>query len=357
LDTVFVELSSRDAALRVEVGGKGVEMPPELAEEQEQKIEALKRHTRMIQARLRTYNARSATDEDRDEAYDDLIELLGIEIPTVPNRPSPYSDEFKGKKAEYEVARGRYEDAVAARDQARESVIPAAKAAAARLPRQVNEIETEYRLLQAGLRRDNLQLLAELKEQCRAISVVVYPREAMPAENPTTASSQAPTTASGAGPLDPGPDSGAQVPEVTGQLTMEAKRASGLAPPYVARIEPAVAAPGGIGLPAWHRDNVVAGCRVVEVRQGGDQREIPLPDLSVTRSARLLRETIAVRCRFTFSYRRPGGPLTADPVLFAQTAWHVIDPIESGKQYSVKFELDKAGLDQLRTLMPAAKEP
>jgi len=193
-------------------------------------------------------------------------------------------------------------------------------------------VEAEVRAYEGQLREHNEQGLAALKQQCRRISVIVYRARGGPGSSSiSNHRSSIPTRAS-----------------LEGRFRVERRPAQGLNPPAIAQVRPVVAGDGGKPLPPWYDEVLVAGCLIVEQDENGFLlRNIEMRDIDAEEIADIFEKTATVRLRFEFS-RRSRDPFDAQRRAVIATASHVVDRIEKGKQYTIKLELTKEGLDRLR---------
>jgi hypothetical protein len=315
-------------------------MPPDAEDRTNKVIDELERNARMIRSELRAYNAGSATEEEKAQAFNRLIELTRIEIPRIPPKPHRLSPEFLDDPAAYGIVLDAYNEAVVAHNRARARVIPTAKRAASTVEERQERLDRELRRSQEQLRQHNEQRWASLRQQCRRISVIVY----RAAEGAATAGSPSGTDAAAAR------SPGRAVGSVDGRFLIEERPAQGLNPPAVAQIRPLITGEDGRPVPPWYHGEIVTACQIVA--ENADRlilRTISLRDLLAEKTADVFHQTKAARVRFEFSPRGDapiGGPPKA-PVAAASCR---IESVEPGRQYTVKLQLTNEALDWLRLL-------
>jgi hypothetical protein len=348
--SVYVDLQAETDGYAVALGAVPNALPPDAEAQKERLLEQLERNARMVRAQLRAYSSRTTTEQEKDEAFDKLVALMGIEMPSVPPRPNRRDPEYVDNPEAYEAALAARERAAAARSRAEASVIPKAKAFASSADQREQFAQTQFRRFEEQMRLGNQQGLAALRRQCRRISVLVYrateDREAVGGSAPAT-------TAAPAQPAEAPPAAGA-MESVDGRFQVEAKPASGLHPPAIARLRPVVTAEGARPLPAWFHDAIVTRCEITEEDSSGLLlRSIRLEDVSVEKSSDLFGPAVSARVRLLFCSRsdRSSGPQAKAPIAAASCT---IERIEPDMQYTVTLQLTKDTLDWLHLL---AAEP
>ncbi len=340
--SVYVELQPRPDGAAVVLDHVAQTMPPDAESRTEELVDQVERNARMMMSQLRAHAARSATEEDRDAAFDKLVELTEIEIPVVPTKPSRRSEQFRDDPDGYEAALRAYDEAVAARRKAKESVIPTAKHAVATVDQRKKFIEDEFLRYREQLREQNEKASAALAGQARRISVIVYRAAEGVASAGTAPAPTAPAEA---------------VDSVEGRFVIEERPAQGLNPPSIARLRPLVTAEEGRPLPPWYHGQIATSCRIVEENADGLLlRTKRLGDVFTEKSAEVFTGATAVRVRFEFS-ARSDTPLEQPEKAPLAAAAHRIERIERGKQYAVTLQLTDEALDWLRLLAGGPEPP
>ncbi|MFH1264207.1 MAG: hypothetical protein ABIK89_00660, partial [Planctomycetota bacterium] len=241
--SVYVELQARASGSAVVLGLVPNPEPPDAEDRKKELLEQVEKNARQIIAQLRTHQSRTATQEAKDEAFENLVKLTAVEIPPVPPKPDRRDDQFRENPEAYRTALTAYSEAVAVHNRAVDSVVPTAKQAVASVDAKKEYIENEIRKYEEELRAHNKAGLATLREQCRRISVILYRAVAGKA-------------ASGRSAAERGPAAGA-LPSVQARFRVEDRPAPGLHPPAIARIKPVVTGAGGRALPTWFREELV----------------------------------------------------------------------------------------------------
>jgi len=334
LPSVYVELQSRPGGWAVVLGHVPQSLPPDADARQEDLIEQVEKTSRMIMSQLRAHNSRAATEEAKDEAFDKLVELTGIEIPRVPPKPIRGSREYRDDPEAYKIVLEAYNEAVVAHNRAMDRVIPTAKKAVATVEERKQYVEEQFRQYEEQLRENNEKGLAAIRGQCRRISVIVY------------------RAVEGVG-------AAGAVESMAGRFVIEEKPAQGLNPPAIARIRPMVTGESGRPLPSWYHGAIVTACEVVALNADGlILRTIPLRDIFAEKSVDVFEKTTAARARFQFLARgdAPSGQPPKAPIAAAS---YRIERIDEGKQYTVKLQLPQEALDWLRLLAadPGSSQP
>ena len=334
--SVYVELRAQPSGVSIVLDALPNVMPDDTDAQKKDLLEKIERNARMITVQLRAYNSQSATKQQKDLALEKLIQLTGVEIPKLPARPDRRDPEFLDKPEKYEAAKRKYEDLVAARGQARNSVVPRARSLVGSADEREEYVETEFNRLQARLKREHEQGLARLRDQCRRISVIVYQAAKTDGTDTNTAS----------------PPKETQRPQqqgsIQGRFEVSEGPARELNRPAVARIRPIVSGIGGRALPPWYTQEYVIGCLIVEQdKDGFNQRTITLGDLSAEKTAEVFEKTAAVRVQFQF-FRRSQNQFDQQGRRMVATASVRVEPIQEGKQYTVKLELNNEGLEVFR---------
>lgn len=354
LPSVYVELQSRPGGWAVVLGHLPQTLPPDAEAKKEEILDQVENNSRMIRSQLRTYNSRAATEQAKDEAFDKLVELTGVEIPRVPPKPIRGSREYRDDPEAYKIVLDAYDEARAARDDARERVIPTAKKAVATVEERKQYVEEQFRQYEEQLRENNEKALAAIRDQCRGISVIVY----RAGEGMGAARSSAADPAGTPTPGETTPGAGA-VESMEGRFVVEEKPAQGLAPPAIAQIRPIVTGEGGRPLPAWYEGAIRSACEVVAFNADGlILRTTRLRDVFTEKSVDVFEKTTAARVTFRFLARRDGTSSQSPETPIAAAA-HRIEPIDEGKQYTVNLQLPKGTLDWLRLLAaePGSSQP
>jgi len=342
--SVYVELQTRPGGSTVVLGLVPNSLPPDGEARLKEILDGIEQDARMIRDKLAVYYNRKATHEVRDEAFDKLVELTGIEIPSVPPEPLRTSEQYRGDPEAYQTDLRAYKEATLARKSAKESVIPMAEKAASTVDARKKEAEALFRQDQEEMRKHNEAGLDAVKRQCRRISVLVY-QAVEGAGMPGTPAERAPLQKQGA--LEPA-SSWETESSVDGRFKVHDKPAQGLNPPAIARIRPVVAAYSGRPLPAWFREQLTVGCLIVEQDKDGFLlRKIEVRDIDSEKTTDLFR------LRFQF-FRRSDDQYDQHRKAAVPMALHLVERIEEGKQYTVTFELSDDGLARLS---PLAREP
>ena len=352
LESVYVEVQPQPTGTYLSVTGAPYALRRESAGEMKRRIEPLERRMNKIRARLTIYNSRGASDDKKDEAYNELIDLAGIEFPKIPARPNGLDERFQKDREAFERALKIYHDAVAANERIRAQVIPQAMQKLGSLDGEVKGIKEEYRRYEVEARRKSEEALAELKRGSRQISILVYQTvgdrpgagDSTPARVPVEPSA----TAGSAAPADPA--AVRQGASIRGEFKVEQKAAQGLPAPAVARVRPLVVAGGDKPLPAWYQENLRTGCQILEENeQGFTVRIVDVADIDVEKTFDVFEQAAAIRIRFRF-FLRSGNGYAQDRRELAVTNSHVVKPVEAGKQYTIKLELTREALERLRAL-------
>jgi len=338
--SVYVEIQARPSGSAVVLKLVPNSVSAENEAKKEKLIDQVQSNARLLMVKLRAYNSRTGTKEQKDEAFDDMVKLAGVEIPPVPNKPNRRDEEYSDDPEAYSAALNAYNKAVALQNRARDSVIPTAKRAVATKDERRKYIETEFRRYEEQLQQHNEQASAEL-EKCLAISAIVYravervePRDASEPSEPADSRAAAKPT-----------------PSIDGRFTVEKKPAGGLDPPAIARLKLLVTASGGRPLPPWCREKSVTGCRVVEQDERGFLlRTITLSDIRTEEATEVFQKTTAIRVQFQF-FRRSTSPFDGQEKKPLALAAHLIEAVEEGMHYTIKLELSKDGIDWLRLLV------
>jgi len=343
--SVHVEIQARPSGSAVVLNLVPNSIPPENEAKKEKLIDQVQSNARLLVVRLRAYNSRTATKEEKDEAFESIIELTGIEIPPVPPKPNRRDEEYLDNPEAYPGALKAYNEAVVVHNRARDNVIPTAKNAVATKDDRKKYIETEFRRYEEQLDQHNKRASAQLA-QCSGMSVIVYQVVA------SAESHGASETSESAGDQSAGkaPPASKAATSIDGRFVVQKKPAAGLDPPSVARLRPVVTGSGGRPLPPWYHEEVVVGCRIVEQDAGGFLlRTITLTDIDVEETTDVYEKTAAVRVQFQF-FPRSQSPFDGQERAAIALAAHVVEGIEEGMQYTIKLELSKDGIDWLRLL-------
>ena len=350
LKSVYVEIQNRPAGPHIVIGTQPKILPSEVATERREKLEAFEKAVNMIVAQLRIYRGRASSETEKNQAFDALTVLTGIEVPQVPPRPSRHSERFEGNAEAFEQAMREYNRAVSARSRALDSVIPTATSATPQLEAAAERIEAEYRWREDEVRRENEQAVAELKADCRQISAIVYRGSENQGSGRTSTTGEASRQpdAAAAEPKGTAPILGSKAAYGESVIKVERKPAVELNSPTIARVGAVVGAQGK-PLPLWLRNDVLLNCVIVEQNQRGFVKPKELQDVTAPKTTLVLEGTSAVRIQFKF-YHRFGDPFFPEYRLLAETPWHVIEPIEANSEYTIKLELGGKQMDQLREL-------
>ena len=347
--SVYVELQTRAAGSAVVLGLVPNSIPPDGEARLKEIVEGIEKNARMIRAQLRVYASERSTEQDKDEAFDRLVELTKTEIPSVPPKPIRRSEQYQEHPEAYETDFRAYNEAVLALKRAKARVIPKAKHAASTVDERKEEAEALFRQYEGQLRKHNEQGLAALREQCRRISVLVY-QAVEGAEIPGTTAERAPVDGQAA--MEAAPSETAS--SVDGRFKLDEKPAQGLKPPAIARIRPVVAAYRGRPLPPRFHEQIAIGCLIVEQDKNEFLlRTIEIRDIDSEKTTDLFEKTSAVRVRFEF-FPRSDGQFDQQRRAAVAMASHVVERIEEGRQYTITLELSEEGLAWLLLL---AREP
>jgi len=339
LKSVFVELRTQSSGVFLMLGAEANTSPADLTAQKQAKLDPLQRQLNMLGAQLRRYNKRGASDDEKDEAFQSLRQLLGIEIPPVPEKPRRDDAKFANKPELYAAAKKKYDAIVVAHNQAHARVVPSAKVKAAKLDEEIKRIETEYRQQKSRVRREENEAVARLKQQCRQITAIVY-QDVTPRE---IAKDRPPESTARPPPSEPAES----LPRVRGEFTVDPEPASRLHSPAIARVRPLVISSGGKPLPAWFKKSVVIGCVIARQNRDGGLKPINVPNIDTEKTQDILPDTVKVRIRFIF-HRRSDAPIDPQHKAIARSEWRVIESIKQGQQYTVKLELPKEELEKLR---------
>jgi len=99
----------------------------------------------------------------------------------------------------------------------------------------------------------------------------------------------------------------------------------------------------------------VTACLIVEQDQSGFLlRNIEMRDIDAERITDVFEKTTSVRVRFDF-FPRSRDPFAQEQTAAIATASHLVERIEKGKQYTVKLEMTREGLDWLRLVAEGRK--
>ncbi|HID76797.1 MAG TPA: hypothetical protein EYP56_12475 [Planctomycetaceae bacterium] len=158
-----------------------------------------------------------------------------------------------------------------------------------------------------------------------------------------------------ASPGGSGQQAEGELEELAGEYDIRAQPATKLAKPAVATIWAQVVRQRGARLPGWYERGFYPAFEIAIQNQNGGEA---FYRLHYTAKAQvLLYGTGQVRCRFVFYQRSFTDSLNDAETAVARSPWHVIQEIQKGMQYTVRFRLGEEGLEKLRAISRAEARP
>jgi hypothetical protein len=381
LKSAFVALHRGDNVLELEVGGVPADPPGGSEAEKRARIADLKRRIEMLTPRLRAYRRPNTPDDQKDKAFNAIIELAEIKFPQIPPRPNPNDPKYKNRPDAYNADAQAYKNAAAQNDAMHAAVPETGTRKLREYQQTLDSLQKESRQAVSQARRDNDPSLAALKQRCRSISALIYqpvlrgggssPAADTPS-NPASQTGGAPVPASppataenpSAGPPPTLPPetpphhdltAAGSPPAIAGAFHFEKRPITGLRAPVMAKVRFAVTVEGGKKLPPNVRQSVVIGSLVIEKNKEGMIRLIKTAEIQIQETGKpiiddIYQDAVSVRPQIQF-FRRTGDPFQSKPDLVAVSTAQSIEPVEQNWEYIVRFEISAAGLEKLRQIL------
>ncbi len=384
LKSAFVELHPRGDLLQLVVSGVPADPPGASEAEKKARMADLKRRIELLTRRLRAYRGANTPDEQKDKAFQAIIELAQIKFPQVPPRPNPNDPKYKNRPDAYNADVQAYKNAAAQNDAMRAAVPETGTRKLREYQQTLDSLQKESRQAVSQARRENDPSLAALKQRCLSISALIYQpvlrqggaspastgatvglpnrdsgtagqasRGTQPtAENPSAgpASTAPPET-----PPHHDPTAAGGPPAIDGAFHFEKRPITGLRAPVMAKVRFAVTVEGGKKLPPNVRQAVVIGSLVIEKNKEGMIRLIKTAEIQIQETGKpiiddIYQDAVSVRPQIQF-FRRTGDPFQSKPDLVAVSTAQPIEPVEQNWEYIVRFEISAEGQDKLMRLL------
>jgi hypothetical protein len=414
LKSAFVELHPRGDVLQLVVGGVPADLPGASEAEKKARTADLKRRIEMLTPRLRAYRRPNTPDDQKDKAFQAIIELAQIKFPPVPPRPNPGDPKYKNRPDLYNADVQAYRNASAQNEAVRAAVPETGTRRLREYQQTLDSLQKESRPAVSQARRESDPALMALKQRCRSISALIYqpvlrsgesvpagdkpsnPAEkavgpavpasppptlklhwnggttmtggpAVPARPPATAENPSAEPPSTPPPETAGPETAppaapphhdptaASLPAIDGAFHFEKRPITGLRAPVMAKVRFAVTAEGGKKLPPNVRQSAVIGSLLIEKNKEGMIRLIETPEIQVQETGApmvnlIYQDAVSLRPQIRF-FRRPADRFQSKLELAAVSTGQPIEPVEQDREYVVRFEIGAAGLDKLMHLL------
>jgi len=355
LASVAVRLEHESGRLYLIVEARAVRRPGDAAAEAKAERDRLSSRQNKLVALLRKWQ-KLRSSEQGDQIRDEMLTLMEVRLPAVPHKPNREDPKYKDvqrdpqKAAEFEKAMRAHEQAAAEKAKLQGRVEELAKAKNAEWSDAIKKLDKEITQARRESTGDNDRAVEELTAKCQGISAVIHPvvdrRDAIP---------PIPAAPPGEAPMPPAAASSG-LPVIAGSLRVQADPSANSDNSQRVRLKLQVFFEASAKPPKWLVESCAISCTVRFHRRSGHEEIKPADDVSRNDWVEVPSDTQQIDLRFDFFARERDSRDEPPPRIATSESFPVMKPrLEGARQYLVRFEIPKEGLEQLRDALSRAK--